>query len=167
MSPPRVMSHPPPWHLLSQVQCKLLTACILCFVFMVVEIVGGYLARRYEHVQGVGPCLIDSHPCLTHAGPPHFRSVAIMADAAHMLSDVAGLGVSLFAAWAVSRKSHINYRYGSPERDDRSVVHNCAPHLPTSLHTYVLMFSFGYHRAEIIGALLSTIVIWAVTGGVA
>ena len=39
-------------------------------------------------------------------------SVAIMADAAHMLSDVAGLGVSLFAAWAVSRRSHISYRCG-------------------------------------------------------
>ncbi len=33
-----------------------------------------------------------------------------MADAAHMLSDVAGLGVSLFAAWAVTRKSHASYR---------------------------------------------------------
>lgn len=56
-----------------------------------------------------------------------------MSDAAHMLSDVAGLGVSLFAAWAVTRRSHSSY-------------------------------SFGYHRAEIIGALLSILVIWAVTG---
>ena len=30
--------------------------------------------------------------------------------------------------------------------------------------THVRTRSFGYHRAEIIGALLSTIVIWAVTG---
>ena len=29
-----------------QVQCKLLAACILCFIFMIVEIVGGYMARR-------------------------------------------------------------------------------------------------------------------------
>lgn len=29
-----------------QVQCKLLAACILCFVFMIVEVVGGYLAKR-------------------------------------------------------------------------------------------------------------------------
>ncbi|GAX80691.1 hypothetical protein CEUSTIGMA_g8126.t1 [Chlamydomonas eustigma] len=87
------------------VQCKLLAACILCFIFMLIEVAGGYIAG----------------------------SVAIMADAAHMLSDVAGLGVSLFAAWAVTKKSHISY-------------------------------SFGYHRAEILGALLSILVIWAVTG---
>ena len=30
----------------AQVQCKLLAACILCFCFMIVEIVGGYMARR-------------------------------------------------------------------------------------------------------------------------
>lgn len=75
----------------------------------------------------------SSHTSNPHSpfGSPH--SVAIMSDAAHMLSDVAGLGVSLFAAWAVTRRSHSSY-------------------------------SFGYHRAEIIGALLSILVIWAVTG---
>ena len=51
-----------------------------------------------------------------------------MADAAHMMSDVAGFAVSLFAAWAVSCRSD-NFSY-----------------------------SFGYHRAEIIGALLSIMV---------
>jgi Co/Zn/Cd efflux system component len=29
-----------------QVQRKLVIACILCFIFMVVEVVGGYIARR-------------------------------------------------------------------------------------------------------------------------
>lgn len=29
-----------------QVQRKLLAACILCFIFMIIEVVGGYLARR-------------------------------------------------------------------------------------------------------------------------
>jgi zinc transporter 2 len=61
------------------------------------------------------------------------HSVAIMSDAAHMLSDVAGFGMSLVASFAVTWRSH---------------------------HAY----SFGYHRAEIIGALFSTLVIWAVTG---
>jgi Co/Zn/Cd efflux system component len=28
------------------VQCKLVTACVLAFVFMAVEVVGGYLAHR-------------------------------------------------------------------------------------------------------------------------
>ncbi|GLI59526.1 hypothetical protein VaNZ11_001418 [Volvox africanus] len=67
-----------------KVQRKLLIACILCVIFMVVEVVGGYLAH----------------------------SIAIMSDAAHMLSDVAGFAVSLFAAWAVTRKSHVSYSFG-------------------------------------------------------
>lgn len=88
-----------------KVQRKLLIACILCFIFMGVEVVGGLMAH----------------------------SIAVLSDAAHMLSDVAGFAVSLFAAWAVTRKSHQAY-------------------------------SFGYHRVEILGALVSVITIWAVTG---
>ena len=43
---------------------------------------------------------------------PAARSVAIMSDAAHMLSDVAGFGVSLFAAMAVTWRSHHSYSFG-------------------------------------------------------
>eukprot|EP00798_Chlamydomonas_sp_ICE-L_P005074 gene5074-34872_t len=85
---------------------KLIIACILCFAFMCIEVAGGYYAG----------------------------SVAIMADAAHMMSDVAGFGVSLFATIVVSRRSS------------------------------TWSYSFGYHRAEIIGALLSIMMVWAVTG---
>jgi cation diffusion facilitator family transporter len=60
-------------------------------------------------------------------------SVAIMSDAAHMLSDVSAFLVSIFAAWAATQ--------------------------PSSWH-----YSFGYHRAEILGALVSVLTIWAVTG---
>ncbi|KAF5834227.1 hypothetical protein DUNSADRAFT_9180 [Dunaliella salina] len=88
-----------------QVQNKLLAALILCMIFMALELVGGYFAH----------------------------SVAILADAAHMLSDAAGFAISLFAAWAVTWRGHSAY-------------------------------SFGFHRAEIIGALLSTLMIWGVTG---
>lgn len=30
-----------------QVQRKLVIACVLCFIFMIVEIVGGYIAKRW------------------------------------------------------------------------------------------------------------------------
>lgn len=56
-----------------------------------------------------------------------------MSDAAHMLSDTSSFAVSLFAAYIVSRRSHIAY-------------------------------SFGYHRVEILGALISVLIIWMVTG---
>jgi len=88
-----------------QIQNKLLAALVLCLIFMALELVGGYFAH----------------------------SVAILADAAHMMSDAAGFAISLFAAWAVTWRGHSAY-------------------------------SFGFHRAEIIGALLSTLMIWGVTG---
>ena len=56
-------------------------------------------------------------------------SLAIMTDAAHMLSDVAGFMISYFAIYLGSR--------------------------PASSQ-----MSFGYHRAEILGALASILLIW-------
>ena len=60
-------------------------------------------------------------------------SVAIMSDAAHMLSDVSAFLVAIFAAWAATQ--------------------------PSTWH-----YSFGYHRAEILGALVSVLIIWMLTG---
>ncbi|GAM20574.1 hypothetical protein SAMD00019534_037490 [Acytostelium subglobosum LB1] len=72
---------------------------------MVGEIVGGYLSN----------------------------SLAIMTDAAHLLTDIGAMFLSLFAMWL-------------------------STHPPTS------SMSFGFHRAEILGALASVLMIWALTG---
>jgi solute carrier family 30 (zinc transporter), member 2 len=56
-----------------------------------------------------------------------------MTDAAHLLSDVSGFGVAIFAAYTVTLKS-------------------------SSSHT------FGYHRVEVLGALISVLSTWLVTG---
>jgi solute carrier family 30 (zinc transporter), member 2 len=85
-------------------QRKLIIVCILCLVFMVGEILGGFYSR----------------------------SLALLGDAAHMFSDIAGFLISLVALRISARK-------------------------PTYMH------SFGFHRAEVIGALLSVALIWAVT----
>ena len=61
------------------------------------------------------------------------NSLALLSDAAHMLTDVGGLLLSLFAFW-ISRR----------------------PSTPT--------LSFGYGRAEIIGALFSGLLIWLLAG---
>lgn len=83
---------------------KLIFSIILCFVFMFAEIIGGFLSG----------------------------SLAIITDAAHLLSDVAGFLVSLFAmTWSRKRASS--------------------------------SMSYGYHRAEILGALLSISLVWAMT----
>lgn len=87
------------------VKRKLRRAIALSLTLMIVEIVGGVLAH----------------------------SLAIVTDAAHLLSDVSGFAVSLFAV-ALSQK------------------------IPTLDYTY------GYHQAEILGALTSVLIVWAMTG---
>ena len=80
---------------------KLLIVSIICFIFMIGEVAGGYLAH----------------------------SLAIMTDAAHMLSDVAGFMISYFAIYLGGRPASFS-------------------------------MSFGYARAEILGALASIALIW-------
>lgn len=82
----------------------LIYACILTTLFFLVELAGGYLAR----------------------------SLAIMSDAAHLLSDLAGFVISLIAV-SVSR-------------------------LPANPS-----LSFGFSRAEVLGAFVSIFFIWALT----
>lgn len=68
---------------------------------MIIEVIGGYISN----------------------------SIAIMTDAAHMFSDVAGFGISIIAI-----------RYGLRKPNERH--------------------SYGYHRAEVIGALTSIVIVW-------
>ena len=89
----------------AQARRQLTIACILCFLFVVGELVGGYYSG----------------------------SLAIMADAAHMFSDFASFGVSLFVIWLSGKK-------------------------PKTTMTY------GFYRAEALGALATVAIIWYVTG---
>jgi zinc transporter 2 len=83
---------------------RLILVCCVCTSFMVIEFIGGLLAN----------------------------SLAIMTDAAHLLSDLAGFIISIFAL----------YISGFSMNKD---------------------FTFGYHRAEIVGALLSVFTVWVLT----
>ena len=83
---------------------KLLCVSLLCVIFMVLEFIGGILAG----------------------------SMAIMTDAAHLLSDFSGFLISIFSIWIGTRPATLN-------------------------------MSYGFHRAEIIGALGSIILIWGLT----
>ncbi|XP_013784217.1 zinc transporter 2-like [Limulus polyphemus] len=88
-----------------QAKRQLILSSCLCLCFMLGELVGGYFAN----------------------------SLAIMTDAAHLLSDLASFLISIFALW-VGQKP------------------------PTK------RMSFGFYRAEILGAVLSVLVIWVLTG---
>ena len=83
---------------------KLSIVCVICLIFMTVEVIGGYLAN----------------------------SIAIMSDAAHLLSDFLGFIISIVSIY-------ISRRVATTE------------------------MSFGFHRAEIIGALVSITLIWGLT----
>ena len=63
---------------------KLIIATVLCLFFIAGEVAGGYLSH----------------------------SLAIMSDAAHMLSDFAGFCVSLFSIWMSSKKPKKKFNYG-------------------------------------------------------
>ncbi|GAB1597705.1 zinc transporter 2-like isoform X1 [Argonauta hians] len=82
----------------------LIMASSLCLFFMLVEIIGGYFAD----------------------------SLAIMTDAAHLLTDFVSFLISLLAVYLSTRPATKKY-------------------------------SFGWYRAEILGALVSVIFIWVVT----
>ncbi|XP_076865182.1 proton-coupled zinc antiporter SLC30A8 isoform X3 [Brachyhypopomus gauderio] len=84
---------------------RLYIVSMVCLVFMVGEILGGYFAG----------------------------SLAVMTDAAHLLVDFTSFIISLFSLWLSSKPA---------------------------THT----LSYGWHRAEILGALLSVFTIWLVTG---
>ena len=81
--------------------CKLMIVISISFTFMIGEFIGGYISG----------------------------SLAIMTDAAHMLSDVAGFLISYFAIYMGTRPA-------------------------------TNQMSFGYHRAEILGAMASILLIW-------
>ncbi|XP_017115892.1 uncharacterized protein LOC108138258 isoform X2 [Drosophila elegans] len=63
---------------------KLIVACILCFIFMIVEIVGGVVSN----------------------------SLAIATDAAHLLTDLASFLISLFALYLAGRPSSERLNFG-------------------------------------------------------
>jgi len=87
-------------------RCRPLAIALgITFLYFVVEVAGGILTN----------------------------SLALLSDAGHMLSDIAALGLSLFA-FQISR------RPATPKR------------------------TFGYHRLEIVAALVNGLVLWLIVG---
>jgi solute carrier family 30 (zinc transporter), member 2 len=83
---------------------KLVCVSFVCIIFMLAEVVGGYIAN----------------------------SLSIMTDAAHMFSDLCGFGISMASLFITKRQA-------------------------------TRKMSYGYHRAEVLGASLSVLLIWGLT----
>lgn len=111
-----------------QIQCKLIVVLVIASIFMVVEVVGGFIAHRYSPAALNQPCA-TLWPEDTSAQPAQMHrylqrgcadadvldlpcSVAIMTDAAHLLSDTSGFGVALFASIYATKKSMSTHTFG-------------------------------------------------------
>ena len=64
------------------------------------------------HIRHSGQCLHPWHRSSVYRHCALLCSLAIMTDAAHLLSDVSGFGVSLWAAWYAARKSRTTHTFG-------------------------------------------------------
>lgn len=110
---------------------KLVTACCICVLFMVLELVGKYLvgvcSKHSKKLRQWKAYFLNSFLGGYVAG-----SLAIMSDAAHMAADVSTFVVSLYAA-------HLTRKGIKPHK------------------------TFGFHRAEVLGALFSITSLWVVT----
>eukprot|EP00388_Colpodella_angusta_P010657 GDKJ01027663.1.p1 GENE.GDKJ01027663.1~~GDKJ01027663.1.p1 ORF type:complete len:732 (-),score=135.91 GDKJ01027663.1:85-2163(-) len=83
---------------------RLYVASIICLIFTITEFVGAWMSG----------------------------SLALLADGAHMFSDLVAYMIAILAIWFSKRR-------GTSD------------------------FTFGYHRAEIVGAFVSVLIIWGVT----
>lgn len=100
----------------------------------------GHSHGKMGHTHGLAPGAIKRAMWMTLAfmaieaiGGYVANSLALISDAAHMLTDVGAMLLSLFAIWVSRRPSNSK-------------------------------MTFGYHRAEILGALTSGLAIWFIAG---
>ena len=70
--------------------------------------------------------------CIEITGAIWAHSIALLSDSAHLLSDVLGIGVSIWALCLTEKRATEKY-------------------------------SFGYHRAEVLGTIVSLLTIWLMT----
>ena len=85
---------------------KLLIAILLCGLFMIAELVGK-VSIESAHV-----FLCQSRSSLFIRGGFLSHSLAIMMDAAHMLSDLASYSISLFSMWVARQKPTKRMSFG-------------------------------------------------------
>src|SRR5437867_174568 len=88
---------------------RLAWTLVLTALTMLAEIVGGYLAN----------------------------SLALLADAGHMLSDVAALGLSLFAIWIAQRPPTPQHSYGYYRAEILAALVNGGTLIAISIYIFV------------------------------
>jgi cobalt-zinc-cadmium efflux system protein len=107
----------------------------LAAVYMVAEFVGGFLAN----------------------------SLALLADAGHMLSDVGALALSLFALWMAQKPATPRRTYGYYRTEILAALANAATLIGISLFIFVE----AYRRFQQPEAVAGLTVMWIAAGGLA
>ena len=114
---------------------RLTITLVLAALYMVAELVGGLLAN----------------------------SLALLADAGHMLSDVGALGLSLFAIWIAQRPATPRRTYGYYRTEILAALANGAALIGISLFIFVEAVRRLLEPQPVMGAL----VMWIAVGGLA
>ncbi len=106
---------------------------VLVLVYMVAEVVGGLLSN----------------------------SLALLADAGHMLSDAAALGLALFAGWFARRPATARHTFGYYRAEILAAVVNAASLIAIA----IFIFIEAYHRLQAPHEVEGGIMIGVATGG--
>lgn len=114
-------------------QRALVITLVLVVGYMVAEVVGGLLAN----------------------------SLALLADAGHMLSDAAALGLSLFAMWAARQQAGPQHTYGYVRTEILAALINGATLVAIAIYIFVEAFQRWGHPPEVQGAWVMAVA----TGG--
>lgn len=105
---------------------RLAATLALMFVYMVAEFIGGWLTN----------------------------SLALLADAGHMLSDVGALALSLFAIWIAARPATRRLTFGFYRAEILAALANGATLVGVSLYIFVEAFHRFWQPAEVAGGAM-------------
>ena len=108
-------------------------ALALTLAYMIAEIVGGYLAD----------------------------SLALLADAGHMFSDAAALGLSLFAVWIAQRPPTPQHSYGYYRAEILAALANGA----TLIAIAIVVFIEAFHRFGAPQPVAGRLMLFVAAGG--
>lgn len=112
---------------------RLLFVLVLAGGYMVAEVIGGWLTN----------------------------SLALLADAGHMLSDTAALALSFFAVWIADRPPPAHRTYGYYRAEILAALVNGATLLTISIFIFVEAYGRIWHPPEVQGAMM----LWIAVGG--
>lgn len=110
---------------------RLTGVLLLTALYMLAELIGGWLSN----------------------------SLALLADAGHMFSDVAALGLSIFAVWIAQRPATSRHTYGFYRTEILAALVNGATLIAISIYIFIEAYQRFRHPPEVQGGLMMAIAV--------